>query len=317
MKNTIIIILLFVLAPIVYSQEYTLKDLKVNGKVKKITQFLYGSSVASDQIDTLNIVNQSIQFFNEMGYLTLDSGVTYWGENFQKEVYTYDSLNRLIQIVTYDKGFEDRKFRKSEVKEFRYDQKGNVIFESHQSDFGGTSIDKTFYNQENKIILSQNYYIDNESNSKDKLPSYSIYEYNSKQKISKSYNSDSTLSAIWIDEYENEKSDKVSKIYVYYKFKDSLELFEIHEFFEDSTKIKINTWRKSTPDFSINQENIKYFDSNRRLIKQEYYQNGVIESVDEYFYDEIGNCIKRASHNIIPMLDHPDFMYTIYKYEFY
>lgn len=305
------------LPPIVYSQEYTLKDLKVNGKVKKISQYLYGSNEASDQIETLYLINQTNQFFNEMGYLTLDSGVTYWGENFQKEVYSYDSLNRLTHIITYDKGFDDKKFRRSEVKEFRYDHKGNVIFESHQSDFGGTRIEKTFYNEENKKTLTQNYYIDNDSNTKDKLPSYLIYEYNSKQKILKSYNSDSTLSAIWIYEYENEKSDKGTKIYIYSKSKDSLELFETHEFYEDSTKIKITTWRKSTPNFSIIQENIKYFDSNRRLIKQEYYQNGEIESVDEYFYDEIGNCIKRASHIIIPMPDSAEFMYMIYKYEFY
>ncbi len=315
MKNTVIIILLFILSPIVYAQEYTLKDLKVKGKVKKISQYLYASNEASNQIDTLYLINQTNQFFNEMGYLTLDSGVTYWGENFQKEVYSYDSLNRLTQIITYDKGFYDNKFRKSEVKEFRYDHKGNVIFESHQSDFGGTRIEKTFYNEENKKIHSQSYYVDNELDKEAPLPSYTIYEYDSKQKISKSYNSDSTLSAIWI--YEYEKSDKVTKMFVFYKTKDSLELFETHEFYEDSTIIKNTTWRKSPPKFSIIQENIKYFDSNRRLIKQEYYQNGEIESVDEYFYDEIGNCIKRASHNIISMPDSAEFMYMIYKYEFY
>jgi len=315
MKKTIIILILFVLAPIVYGQKCTLKDLKVNGKVKKISQYLYASNEASNQIDTLYLINQTNQFFNEMGYLTLDSGVTFWGENFQKEVYSYDSLNRLVQIITYDKGFEDRKFRKSEVKEFRYDQKGNVIFESHQSDFGGTRIKKTFYNEENNIILCQNYYIDNDSNTKDKLTSYTIYEYDSMQKISKSYNADSTLSAIWM--YEYEKSDKVTKMYVFYKTKDSLELFETHDFYEDSTIIKNTNWRKSTPNFSIIQENIKYFDSTRRLIKQEYYQNGEIESVTEYFYDELGNCIKSASHNIISMPDSAEFIYMIYKYEFY
>ncbi len=318
MKNTIIIILLFVLAPIVYSQEYTLKDLKVNGKVKKITQFLYGSGVASDQIDTLNLINQTTQFFNEMGYLTLDSGVTYWGENFQKEVYTYDSLNRLTHIITYDKGFDEKKFHKSVVQEFRYDQKGNLIFESHSIKHGGTSITKSFYNHENKIIFSQGYYLYGDSDNIDTSHDYKIYEYNSKQKISKSYNSDSTLSSVWIDEFENENSEKISKTFIYDKLNDSLELNEkLEYFYEDSTKLKVDTYRITPLNSSKVVEYIEYYDNKRRLVKEEIYFNTEISSVTEYFYDELGNCIKRASHNIIPMAEQSKFSYMIYKYEFY
>ena len=65
---------LLLLCQSIFAQEYTLKDLKVNGKVKKITRFLYGSNEASDQMDSLYLYNQNIQFFNELGYLTLDSG---------------------------------------------------------------------------------------------------------------------------------------------------------------------------------------------------------------------------------------------------
>lgn len=317
MRKFFLFIILLVYTQFIYSQEYTLKDLKVNGKVKKITHSLYGSNEASDQMDSLYLYNQNIQFFNELGYLTLDSGATYSGENFQKEVYSYDSLNRLVKIITYDKGFEDKKFRKSEVKEYKYDQNGNKILESHSSNFGGTSIEKFFYNQENKIILIESYYIDHETKRKKVKPEYTYIEYEQKKIVNKSYNSDSTLSYIWISEYENEKSDKVSKIYVYYKLKDSLELFETNEFYEDSSKIKITTWRKSVADFSTNQENIKYFDNSKRLIREELYENGEITTVYEYFYDELGNCIKRASHHIIPMVEHPEFMYNIYKYEFY
>lgn len=315
MKKILPIFTLLLLCQSIFAQEYTLKDLKVNGKVKKITRFLYGSNEASDQMDSLYLYNQNIQFFNELGYLTLDSGATYSGENFQKEVYSYDSLNRLVKIITYDKGFEDKKFRKSEVKEFQYDQNGNVIFESHSSEFGGTSIKKTFYNQKNKIILSQSYYIADESKRKSVKPKYSICEYEEQKIIRKSYFSDSTLFSIWIDEFENEKR---TKSYHYFKRKDSLELIEKNEFYyEDSTKIKITTWSKINEDFSTKDEYIQYFDTNKKLIREELYENGEITTVYEYFYDELGNCIKRASHHIIPMVEHPEFMYNIYKYEFY
>lgn len=318
MKRIHLVFILLIISQFVYSQDYTLKDLKVNGKVKKITHSVYGSNVASDHLDSLYLYNQTIQFFNEMGYLTLDSGVTYSGENFQKVVYRYDSLNQLIQIVTYDKGFEDKKFRKSEVKEYKYDQNGNIIFESYSSEFGGTSIDTFFYNQENKIILWQSYYIDHKSKRKNVKPEYTFIEYEPKKIVNKSYNADSILSYIWIDEFENEKNDRISKIHVYYNTKDSLELFEKHEYFyEDSTKIKIITWRKATSNLSIILENIEYYDTNRRLIKQEHYENGEIATIDEYFYDELGNCIKWTTHLIIPMVEHPEFMYNIYKYEFY
>lgn len=318
MKRIHLIFILLIISPFVYSQEYTLKDLKVNGKVKKISQYLYGSDEASEQIDTLYLINQTIQFFNEQGYLTLDSGVTFSGENFQKEVYFYNSLNRLTQIITHDKGFDDKEFRKSEVKEFRYDQNGNVIFESHSVNFGGTSIEKFVYNEENKIIHSESYYINTETDSKDTSPDYTIYEYNLNQRISKSYNSDSSLSAIWIREYENENCEKISKIYAYYKLKDTLELFEKWEiYYEDSTKIRKCMWRKNPSNLSLMHENIKYFDTKGRLIKQEYYENGAIANVDDYFYDENGNCIKKATHFIIPMIEHPEYLYRIYKYEFY
>lgn len=318
MRKFFLFITLFVYTQFIYSQEYTLKDLKVNGKVKKITQYLYGSDEASDQFDTLYLINQNIQFFNEQGYLTLDSGVTFSGENFQKEVYSYNSLNRLTQIITYDKGFEDKKCRKSEVKEFRYDQNGNVIFKSRSSSFGGTSIEKFFYNNENKKISWQKYYIREEQKIKNVKPEFSICEYESKKITTKLYNSDSSLSAIWIREYENENNEKISKIYVYFKSKDSLELFEKNEFYyEDSTKIRICIWRKNPSNLSLMHENIKYFDTKGRLIKQEYYENGAIANVDDYFYDENGNCIKKATHFIIPMIEHPEFMYNIYKYEFY
>ena len=53
------------------------------------------------------------------------------------------------------------------------------------------------------------------------------------------------------------------------------------------------------------------------ITTKKYFKKGEKQTVDEYFYDELSNCIKRASHLIIPMVEHQEFMYTIYKYEFY
>ncbi|MBP1673607.1 MAG: hypothetical protein H6Q25_1422 [Bacteroidetes bacterium] len=315
MKRIHLVFILIIMSQFVYSQAYTLKGLKVNGKVKKITHSVYGSNVASDHLDSLYLYNQNFQFFNEMGFLTIDSFVAYPDKYCKKEIYLYDSLNQLIEIVTYDKGVKDKKFRKSEVKEYKYDQNGNVIYESHSSDYGGTSIFKSFYNQENKITLWQSYYISNETKRKNVKPKYTIIEYEPKKILNKFYFSDSTLNSMWIYEYENEKK---SKNYHYFKSKDSLELIEKTEFYyEDSTKIKITTWRKMNEDFSLKEEYIKYFDTNQRLIKEEHYVNGEIATLDEYFYDELGNCIKQATHYIFSEPDHPEFMYNIYKYEFY
>ena len=72
MKKILPIFTLLLLCQSIFAQEYTLKDLKVNGKVKKITHSVYGSNEASDQMDSLYLYNQNIQFFNELGYLTLD-----------------------------------------------------------------------------------------------------------------------------------------------------------------------------------------------------------------------------------------------------
>lgn len=260
----------------------------LNGNVKSVTSLSYeaknydGKLVKGDNVSEGLFEGNTVEIYNNTGYLLEEKNFYYDGSVYLSVLYSYDEKGKLVNRSNFNHG------KKGYSKEFEYDENGNMINEYDLTPTGIAQRNWAYkYDKKgNNIERSYTYFLDESNDFK------TLYEYdNDGNKVQEStYDKYGIQNTIIF--YKHDTNGNLIEEKVYSKS----DLFYTNEFKYDSKGNILEDIQTTSENEKIKISN-KY-DSNGNLISKirissqnkEYDFNYSYQ----YDYDNLGNWIKRV-----------------------